>query len=114
MNRFASLLAAAVALVSAGCATGHGTMRGSVVMRVNPTDAHVCMGDDEVRVGDKVTLIHHVCAPTSDKSAAQTERCKRTVLGTGEVVEVLNRHYSVVRFAQGVAFAEGDTIEKQK
>lgn len=109
-------LLALLTLVGAGCAT-HSTMRGSVVMRVNNSDAHVCLGEGEVAVGDTVNLIHHDCATKGTEKpwvGAAGDRCRRQVVGTGQVVEVLNSHYSVVRFKGGVAFAEGDTIEKAK
>lgn len=96
------------------CGGGHATMRGSVVMRVNATDAHVCLGNDEVRIGDRVDLVHHVCEPLGGKAALASERCKPQLAGAGEVVEVLNTHYSVVRFPAGVTFSEGDTVEKHK
>lgn len=105
-----------LSVLGVGCAS-HSTMRGSVVMRVSPSDAHVCLGEGEVAVGDTVNLIHHDCAAKgNDKPwvGSAGERCRRQVVGTGQVVEVLNSHYSVVRFKPGVTFAEGDTIEKAK
>jgi hypothetical protein len=109
-------LFALLTLVGAGCAT-HSAMRGSVVMRVNNSDAHVCLGEGEVAVGDTVNLIHHDCATKNNEKpwvGAAGDRCRRQVVGTGQVVEVLNSHYSIVRFKGGVAFVEGDTIEKAK
>ena len=102
-----------LALTLPACAGGHASMRGSVVMKMNATDAHVCLGEGEVQVGDKVDLIHHVCEPLSGKSAA-SERCKPQLVSTGQVVEVLNSHYSLVRFPSGVTLNEGDTVEKHK
>jgi hypothetical protein len=40
-------------------ACGHATMRGTVVMTVSDTEAHVCMGKGEVRAGDAVECYHH-------------------------------------------------------
>lgn len=33
----------------------HQMMRGSVAMKTTDREAHVCLGDDEVKVGDHVT-----------------------------------------------------------
>ena len=104
-----------LSLLGTACGGAHSSMRGSVVMRVSDSDAHVCLGQGEVAVGDTVNLVHHDCnKPTSDKAwvGAAGDRCQRKVVGKGQVVEVLNSHYSIVRFPSGVAFTEGDTVEK--
>ena len=90
--------------LAAGC--GHTMMRGSVVMKTSDTEAHVCLGKDEVHVGDHVHLFHNDCS-----QASKPIQCKRVAIGDGEVEQVLNDHYSLVRFPAGTAFAEGDTIE---
>lgn len=107
-NVYVMIIAASV---GAGCAS-HATMRGTVVMKVSATDAHVCLGDREVSVGDEVSLVRHRCDPTT--KAVASERCKRSVVATGRVVELVNEHYSVVRFPAGVAFEEGDTVERAR
>lgn len=43
-----------LAIALSGCA--HGLMRGSVAMKANEDEAHVCMGDKEVKAGDRVAL----------------------------------------------------------
>lgn len=103
-------------LAPAACATGaHHTTRGSVVMLVDAREAHVCMGEGEVRPGDAVRLIRHKCVDSHlDNGLPAPPRCTREVVGGGEVVQVLNEHYSVVRFAPGVVFAEGDTVERER
>ena len=42
--------------IATGCAGGHANMRGSVVMKIDPTKAHVCLGVGEVGVNDRVRL----------------------------------------------------------
>ena len=108
------LVSVIFAVALAGCATtnSHDTMRGSVVMKINASDAHVCLGQGEVAAGDQVTLFHNVCT-TGDK-VTPLERCHREAVGKGQVVEVLNSHYSVVRFPAGTTFQEGDTVERSK
>ncbi len=97
-----------------GCS--HGLMRGSVAMKVNAEEAHVCMGDNEVRAGDRVALFKNVC--TSQKGGGRTgdvggsAGCKKVKLGDGLVERSLNEHYSVVKVNPGVRFEEGTVVEK--
>jgi hypothetical protein len=98
-------------LVVAGC--GHMAARGSVVMKISETQAHVCMGDKEVAAGDRVQLVRNDCTAAGGK-VPLSERCKRVVVGQGQVTQVINEHYSVVDFPIGVPFKEGDSIEKVK
>lgn len=99
----------------AGCA--HSTMRGSVAMKGNDEEAHVCMGDKEVKPGDKVALFKNVC--TSPKAAGRNADgggfggCKKVKLGEGVVERTLNEHYSVVKVNPGVQFEEGTIVEKE-
>lgn len=113
MRRQAFVLGATLVLAACG---GHAAMRGSVVMKVNDTQAHVCMGDKEVAMGDRVDLVRHECATSggSARSGVSSDRCKRVVVGQGQVTQVLNEHYSIVDFPAGVPFKEGDSIEKVK
>lgn len=93
-------------LVAAGC--GHTMMRGSVVMKATDTEAHVCLGRGEVAVGDVVDVIHNYC----QSAGTPIGDCKRQLLGRGVVEQVFDDHYSLVRFPAGLAFEEGDTIER--
>jgi hypothetical protein len=107
-HKFVSFLGI-LALLS-GCATH----RGSVVMKVDEGEAHVCMGVGEVREGDRVAIYRNDCARTQ-KLAARTgkyELCRRVKVGEGRVVETLNEHYSVLKVDPGVQFQEGMTVEK--
>ena len=103
-------------LLSQLLACGHAQMRGSVVMKISDTEAHVCMGRGEVAAGDPVALIRHRCRQDinnfSGYMTTTTGPCQRIVVASGQVVRVLNEHYSVVRFPPGTPFQEGQTIEK--
>lgn len=105
--RFAATATFAL-LAAVGC--GHTFMRGSVVMKISDTQAHVCMGNNEVAVGDRVRLVKHECSG----SKPAVHRCKPVVIAEGKVTEVLNEHYSVVDFPQGTVFTEGESVEKVK
>jgi hypothetical protein len=90
-----------------GCAASHATMRGSVVMKIDPTTAHVCLGNGEVAVNDRVRLYKNVCEPSGRRSI-----CKKMLVTDGTVTQLLDEHYSVVTFPAGTTFEEGNTIEK--
>lgn len=100
-----------------GCAS-HSTMRGSVAMKTSKNEAHVCMGDTEVKVGDKVNAFKNVCTNESD-APVKTSRsglktiCKKEKIGTGVVTSLINDHYSVVKFDSEFDFNEGTIVEKQ-
>jgi len=82
-------------------------MRGSVVMKIDPMTAHVCLGKGEVAVNDLVRLYRNVCEASNRRSV-----CKKTPLADGKVTELLDEHYSVVTFPAGTTFEEGNTVEK--
>lgn len=100
MRNYVLAAFAAIALTSA-CA--HSAMRGSVAMKTAPGEAHVCLGKGEVAVGDKVVIFKNHC---------QGKTCVKTKVGEGQVIEILNDHYSVVK-ADGVAIEEGYIVEPQ-
>ena len=106
---------ALTALALSGCA--HSMMRGSVAMKVSDNEAHVCMGDQDVKAGDRVTLFKNVCTGGKGGGArsglGDTGSCKKEKLGEGSVERILNEHYSVVKVNPGVQFEEGNIVEKQ-
>lgn len=106
LRRFA-LSCMFAAATTTGCASGHGVMRGSVIMKIDPTTAHVCLGSGEVAVNDRVRLYRNVCTPSGRRAV-----CKKEAIADGTVTELLDEHYSVVTFPAGTTFAEGDTVEK--
>ena len=110
--RILVLVLSAVALT--GCA--HGMMRGGVAMKTSENEAHVCLGDNEVKVGDAVTAYMNNCPVRGGARARDgggSGICEKQRLGKGTVTALLNRHYSVVQFEPGVKFDEGTFVEKQ-
>lgn len=98
-----------------GCAH-HQMMRGSVAMKANEREAHVCLGEDEVKVGDSVTAFRNACTLNSvDRAERGTKgvTCKLEKIGRGKVVSLLNNHYSTVEFDRGVPFEEGTVVQKE-
>jgi len=101
-----------LALVSLfGCA--HSTMRGTVAMKVSDNEAHVCMGDNEVKAGDKIALFKNECTGARGGREGNAGSCKKVKIGDGVVERTLNEHYSLVRVSPGVSFEEGTVVEKQ-
>ena len=104
-------LGAMLAILS-GCA--HGLMRGSVAMKTSENEAHVCLGKGEVKAGDRVQVFRNVCpARSGGKYGGGGGLCRKEEVGSGTVEEVLNDHYSVVKFDPGVPFEEGTFVEKK-
>lgn len=91
---------------TAGC--GHTVMRGTVVMKVNPTEAHVCLAENDVAVSDQVRLYRKFC----QTQPRRPDVCRTETIATGTVTKLLNNHYAVVTLPAGVSFGEGDRVEK--
>lgn len=114
-TRYVLMLLAAT--MATGCA--HSTMRGSVAMKASDDEAHVCMGEKEVKEGDTVALFKNVCTSPKggggrgDRGGDGFGGCKKVRLGEGNVERVLNEHYSVVKVNPGVQFEEGNIVEKK-
>jgi hypothetical protein len=102
------------ALALSGCA--HNLMRGSVVMKVDEDEGYVCLGENEVKEGDRVALFKSECIPagTSRNSTPYGAPCKKIKIGEGELTKLLNEHYSVIKTAPNVALEEGTIVEVLK
>lgn len=95
------------AATTPGCASGHAVMRGSVVMKIDPTTAHVRLGSGEVTVNDRVRVYKNVCRRAGFRAV-----CNKQTIAEGTVKELLDARYSIVAFPPGTAFEEGNTVEK--
>lgn len=100
-----AILVPLVALLS--CATLQPTGLGSVVMKIDGTEAHIRMPDNAVAAGDRVQFLRQRCSGTG-----KLTRCLDEPTGEGEVVQLLNAHYAVVRVRCGVEFDEGDRVAR--
>lgn len=98
--------------IATGCAGAHASMRGSVVMKIDTTKAHVCLGRGEVAVNDRVRLYRNVCNPGAGSGSNHRSTCTKETVAEGTVTELLDDHYSVVTFPAGTVFEEGNTVEK--
>lgn len=113
-----TLLITTVTIASlAGCAH----VRGSVAMKTADDEAHVCLDKGEVKPGDRVTLFRNFCVSKGGRSetsgftggSTTASYCEKKELGKGTVKEILNDHYSVVKFDPGVQFDEKTFVEKR-
>jgi hypothetical protein len=95
------------ALILSSCASK--VHRGVVAMKIDESTAHVGLNRGEVSVGDHVELYGSKCK-RMPKSSEQS--CEKVSKGHGVVTEILNDNYSAIKFDNGVAFQEGDFIEK--
>lgn len=103
------IVAFIISIALFGCA--HGTMRGSVAMKITDEEAHVCMGNGEVKVGDRIALYKNICTGGKGRTG-DAGGCTKKFLGNGLVERTLNEHYSVVKVDSGVQFEEGAIVEK--
>lgn len=117
--KFLSLTLLTLTALSLGaCATMQGTHdgvhRGSVVMKMPNGEAHVCLGDKQVKIGDSIDLIRHDCKTkvARGKDPDVSIVCSPRTLGIGTVTKVYDSHYSVVKFPEDIDFKEGDNVEK--
>ena len=107
MTRIFTLGLAIVAL--SGCA--HSFMRGTVAMKLDNKKAHVCLGNKDVKVGDKVAFFRNLCTTRADREYADLH-CEIKKIGTGSVTKLLNAHYSEVQTDGSFKFSEGTLVEK--
>lgn len=94
-----------------GC-SHHPVMRGTVAMKVSEREAHVCLNKEEVSVGDRVTAFYNDCQTRNMGDQRGQGLCIKTTLGKGTVTKILNDHYSLVKFDDGVKFSEATFVEK--
>ena len=85
-------------------------MRGTVTMKTDDQQAHVCLGSNDVELGDKVDFFDNVCL----KKKGEETTCKITLLGTGTVTKLLNTHYSVVKADSKFKMREGNLVQKRE
>ena len=92
----------------------HGNGRGSVAMKVSDTEAHIDLGDGEVKTGDRIALFKNECKPSTliQRGVDNDPSCEKVRIGEGTVLKTLNRDYSVVKVQPGVSFEEGTIVEK--
>lgn len=110
-------LLSATLFISA-CATTsvqHSHIRGSVVTLDSPQEAHVCLGQTEIKSGDKLNVYESVCRSEMDlggRKPIKKKICDKIPRGQAEVIESLGEHFAKVRSLDGLVFKEGFIVEK--
>ncbi|MBL7716564.1 MAG: hypothetical protein JNL01_13960 [Bdellovibrionales bacterium] len=95
----------------AGCAHG-GPALGTLALKHSDTEADVYLHTEDLKKGDKLAFFQNECR--SRESARGTRNvCNKVKVGSGEVVQVLNEHYSTVRLPASVQLGEGTLVEKE-
>ncbi|MBK24592.1 MAG: hypothetical protein CME70_11410 [Halobacteriovorax sp.] len=111
-----SLIAITLAvLILNGCA--HSFMRGTVAMKMDKKTAHVCLGNNDVKVGDKIDFFHNLCSGANaggKEEAGDVRSCEMKILGTGTVTKLLNAHYSEVKTDSNFKLTEGTMVQKRR
>ena len=101
-------------LILNGCA--HSFMRGTVAMKMDSTTAHVCLGNNDVKVGDKVDFVENFCTGSNAiavNDSGEVRSCEMKVIDTGTVTKLLNSHYSEVKVKEGFKLKEGILVQKR-
>ena len=107
------LIVVFIATLLSGCA--HKFMRGTVAMKVDASTAHVCLGDDDGKGGEKLYFYQSVCEGYGGaREGGDYGSCELKTLGTGSVTKILNSHYSEVKTNGSFSFSEGTLVQKRK
>ncbi|MBK24533.1 MAG: hypothetical protein CME70_11115 [Halobacteriovorax sp.] len=112
-------------LILSSCA--HTFMRGSVAKKLSATEAIVCLGKNEVKVGDTIKFERSDCSWTADNNITMHENtsmggniehtgygrsvCELVYLGRGKVIKLINNHFSVVKTNNKFEFKESTQVE---
>lgn len=116
----------AILFFCTGCA--HTFMRGSVAEKINLNKAVVCLGDNDVKVGDTVKFQRSICSwtkfpsnpgiheitevgSTVEHTGEGQYRCELINLGSGKVIDLVNDHFSIVETNGSFVFDESTQIE---
>tara|TARA_B100001971_G_scaffold215148_1_gene258343 strand:- start:4566 stop:4847 length:282 start_codon:yes stop_codon:yes gene_type:complete len=93
-------------------------MRGTVAMKTDKKTAHVCLGNNDVKVGETLNFYTNKCTGGGGGGGADRDgdvrECEMETLGTGTVTKLLNNHYSEVTTDGSFKFGEGTLVQKQK
>ena len=99
-------------LILSSCA--HNFMRGTVAMKMDKNTAHVCLGDHDVKKGDKVIFYNNRCDRNDTREEGVGALCQMEKIGVGSVSKILNSHYSEVKIEGDFNFFEGTLVQKMK
>lgn len=87
-------------------------IRGSVVLKHSATEADVCLGSDEVKPGDKVTLFKSECRELPTAQDRNRSVCNKIMVGNGKIITNIDKHYSMMQVDPELTIDEGMIVEK--
>lgn len=110
MKMSTNVLVGLLFIAISGCSA---TKKPEVAMKIDDSVAHVSFAPGTLSNGDKIKILREQCTlPPTTLRTRRTVECKDTLIGRGTLVEVLNDHYGVAKFAVPVQFKEGDKVLK--
>jgi len=110
MNK--NLLMLAILVFLSSCA--HTFMRGTVAMKLDDKKAHICLGNNDVKLGDKVEFFQNQCSDIriGTKEGGDIKECRLQKVGQGNITKLLNSHYSEVETDGTFKIKEGGLVQK--
>lgn len=106
------ILSSLLLAMLSSCAS-HTFMRGTVAMKTDKETAHVCLGDNDVKVGDQLQFYTNKCRVYGGAGEGDSD-CELKEIGTGNVTKLLNSHYSEVKTNGTFEFKEGTLVQIKK
>jgi len=96
-------------------ACAHSHIGGSVLHKEGDGSAHICLGENLVKQGDKMAVYDVKC----DSGRRGTELkptprrvCKKTKVGEATVVEVTDEHFSRIQPIGQIELEKGQVVER--
>ena len=96
------------------CASKHGSMRGTVALKISDENGVVCNEPDQIKVGDRYSIYNNECTKEKmDDEWARTTKvfCKLKKTGEVEITKLLNDHYAEFKTLSSIKFNEGSIIK---
>lgn len=117
MNKGIAKLASIFVLGAFAIACSHAHPRGSVVLKHSKEEVDVCIGSNEIQVGDKVAFFETTCvgsiAGNHGNGHIGGKKCSKKKVGEGEVIKLVDEHFSTVKLAEDFKVTEGTVVERQ-
>lgn len=105
----------------------HTFMRGTVAKKISKKKAIICLGNNEVKIGDIVKFERSECSWTQPNNITMHEQstsggyvdhtgygqaqCELIYLGRGKIIDLVNDHYSIVKINSDFQFNESTQVE---
>lgn len=94
-----------------GCAHS-GPAMGTVALKHSDTEADLYLHTENLKQGDKLAFFRSQCQ-TRESARGTRNVCNKVKVGSGEVLQVHNEHYSTVRVPASLQFDDSTVAEKE-